>query len=90
MVKAYNYQQRNINDLNNIDNDSNNFYNYKGLKFLSKLSSKNKNLVICFHGAIPNNGTNRIVFRGYNYKIDGTNMVCISDYLLNIYMMIIR
>lgn len=81
MVKAYGYKKQIISELNNIDNDADNFYNYKDLNFLCKLSRKNKNLVICFHGAVQNNGTNRIVFRGYDY----TNIVCISDYLLNIY-----
>ena len=90
MVERYGYKQQIINELNNIDNDTNNFYNYKGLNFLCKLSSKNKNLVILFHGAVPDSvgetkGTNRVVFRGYNYEIDDTNIVCISDYLLNIY-----
>jgi len=90
MLEVYGYQQQIINELNSIDNDTNNFYNYKGLNFLSKLSCKNKNLVICFHGDLSNKvtknkGINRIVFRGYDYKIDDTNIVCISDYLLNIY-----
>lgn len=85
MAEAYGYKQQTINELNNIDNNTNNLYNYKGLFFLCKLSSTNKNLVIIFHGAVPGNGTNRIVFRGYDYKIDDTNIVCISDYLLNIY-----
>ena len=85
MVESYGYKQQIINELNNIDNNTNNFYNYKGLNFLSKLSCKNKNLVIIFHGAVPGNGKDRIVFRGYNYEIDDTNIVCISDYLLNKY-----
>tara|TARA_B110000967_G_C18790165_1_gene512889 strand:- start:65 stop:868 length:804 start_codon:yes stop_codon:yes gene_type:complete len=85
MVESYGYKQQIINELNNIDNNTNNFYNYKGLDFLSKLSCKNKNLVIIFHGAVPGNGKDRIVFRGYNYEIDDTNIVCISDYLLNKY-----
>lgn len=85
MVEAYGYKQQIINELNNIDNNTNNFYNYKGLNFLSKLSSKNKNLVIIFHGAVSGNGKNRIVFRGYNYEINDTNIVCICDYLLNKY-----
>lgn len=85
MIKAYGYEEHLINELKHIDNDTNNFYNYKGLKFLSKLSSKNENLVIIFHGAVRGKGTNRIVFRGYNYKIDNTNIICISDYLLKIY-----
>ena len=85
MGEAYGYKQQIITKLNNIDNNTNNFYNYKGLNFLSKLSYKNKNLVIIFHGAVPGNGRNRIVFRGHDYEIDDTNIVCISDYLLNIY-----
>ena len=92
MIKEYGYKQQKINKLNNIDNDTNNFYNYKGLNFLSKMSSKNKNLVILFHGGIDNvsknrtsSGTNRIIFRGYDYEIDNTNIICITDYLINIY-----
>ena len=83
MVKAYGYKQQIINELNNIDNNTNNFYNQKGLNFLSKLYCKNRNLVIIFHGALPNDGNNRIIFRGYNYEIDNTNIICICDYLLN-------
>jgi hypothetical protein len=85
MVEAYCYKQQIINKLNNIDNNTNNFYNYKNLNFLSKLKSENKNLVIIFHGAVLGNGIDRIIFRGYNYEIDDTNIVCISDYLINIY-----
>jgi hypothetical protein len=91
MANAYGYKKKIINKLNNIDNNTQNFYNYKGLNFLSKFSRKNKNLVICFHGAIGERvfqgkkGTNRIMFRGYDYKIDDTNIVCISDYLINMY-----
>lgn len=85
MVEAYGYTQQIINELNSIDNDANNFYNYNGLNFLSKMNSKNENIVISFHGAVQNEGTNRIIFRGYNYEIDNTNIICISDYLLNIY-----
>jgi hypothetical protein len=81
-MEAYGYKQLSINQLNNIDDDTNNFYNYKGLNFLSKLSSKNKNLVINFHGAATNQ---TVVFRGYNYTIDNTDIICISDYLLTKY-----
>jgi len=85
IVEAYGYEQKTINELNKIDNDTNNFYNYKGLNFLSKLSSKNKNLVICFHGAIPHGRKFNAIFRGYNYIIDNTDIICISDYLLTKY-----
>lgn len=87
MVKAYGYEQQTINELNNIDNNTNNFYNYKGLHFLSKLSCKNKNLVICFHGSIPyhKKGEFNAVFRGVNYIINNTDIICISDYYLHKY-----
>jgi len=90
MIIKYGYKQQIINNLNNINNNTNNFYNFKGLNFLSKLNSKNKNLVISFHGAVrevvdSSSGINRIIFRGYNWKLSNTNIICISDYLLNKY-----
>ena len=87
MIEAYGYKQQIINELNNINNDTNNFYNYKGLNFLSKMSSKNNNLVIIFHGAIHNSaiGKFNVVFRGFDYTIDNTDIICISDYLLTKY-----
>ncbi len=87
MVEAYGYKQQIINELNNIDNNTNNFYNYKGLNFLSKLSCQNENLVIIFHGSIPTSqkGQYNAIFRGYNYTIDNTDIICISDYLLTKY-----
>ena len=90
MVTVYGYKQLMINELNSIDNNTNNFYNYKGLNFLSKMNRKNRNLVIIFHGSIPE-GPNKIFFRGYDYKIHNTNIVCIADYLLtNCYNYIIN
>lgn len=85
MKKAYGYNQQIINDLNNIDDNSNNFYNYKGLNFLSRLQENNKNIVIIFHGAVGGNGVYRVVFRGYDWNIDNTDIVCISDFLLDKY-----
>lgn len=87
MIEAYGYKQQIINNLNNIDNNTNNFYNYKDLNFLSKLNSINENLVIIFHGSIPDKyiGKYDVVFRGYNYNIKNTDIICISDYLLSKY-----
>jgi len=48
MIYAYGYKQQIITDLNSINDSTNNFYNYKGLNFLSKLNSKNKNIVFFF------------------------------------------
>ena len=85
MIKAYSYNQQIINDLNKIEDNSNNFYNYKGLNFLSRLQENNKNIVIIFHGAVQGEGVNRVVFRGYDWNINNTDIICISDFLLNKY-----
>lgn len=82
---SYGFKTINVSSLEDDIIEGDFHYNYKGLNFLSKLKSENKNLVIIFHGAVKGNGTDRIIFRGYNYEIDNTNIVCITDYLLNIY-----
>jgi hypothetical protein len=85
MVNAYGYEQIIIDNLTNINNNSNNFYNYNRLNFLSKLQQNNKNIVITFHGAINGYGINRVIFRGYDWNIDNTDIICISDFLLDKY-----
>ena len=54
---------------------------------MSKLQENNKNIVINFHGSIPNinKGKFDVIFRGFNYIIDNTDIICISNYLLSIY-----
>lgn len=80
-----------INDLKNIDKNSSNHYIYNNLHFLSKQRRNNKNLVIIFHGAvmqgknIKRKGINRTIFRGYDYNIRDTDIICITDYLLKKY-----
>ena len=85
MIEAYGYAQNFIKNLDRIDFNSSNFYNYKELNFLCKMKKNNKKLAIIFHGAVPGNGTNRIIFRGFNYDFDDVNVICICDYLLNKY-----
>lgn len=85
IIKAYGYKKQIINELNSIDNNSNNFYNFKGLNFLSKLQENNKNIVIIFHGAVSGNNVQRVIFRGYDWNIDKTDIICISDFLLDKY-----
>lgn len=85
VISAYEYNQIPIDNLEFISTNDSNFYNYKGLNFLAKLKPQNNILVVNFHGAIKGFGTNRIIFRGYNYNIPNTDIVCISDYLLGIY-----
>jgi hypothetical protein len=86
-METYGYKQQKINELNNIDNNSNNFYIYNGLNFLSKLNSKNENIIISFHGATKagSSGINRIIFRGYDWEIQNTDIICVCDYLINVY-----
>ena len=86
MIEAYKYKRINIKTLSNINSNINTFYNYKGLNFLSKLSPKNKNIVISFHGStLLYNKTDDVIFRGYDWEIKDTDIICISDYLINIY-----
>ena len=84
VISAYEYNQIPIDNLEFISTNDSNFYNYKGLNFLAKLKPQNNILVVNFHGAIKGFGTDRIIFRGYNYNIPNTDIVCISDYLLGI------
>jgi hypothetical protein len=85
MQNSYGYLQQKIIHLSCIDNNSNNYYNYKNCNFLAKMKNYNKNLVIIFHGAIPNIEERSCCFRGYNYEIENTDIICISDILLSIY-----
>ena len=80
---AYGYTQINIQDITKIQN-GNNFYNFKGLNFLSKINPKNKNIAFIFHGSRTNK-KDTVIFRGYDYNIENTDIICISDYLLSIY-----
>ena len=63
MIEEYGYKQQNIDDLNKIEHNSNNFYIYKDLNFLSKLNSKNKNLVITFHGALTDSMIEKLIIQ---------------------------
>ena len=86
-MNVYDYDQQIISDLGEIDDNSNNFYTYRKLNFLSKLNRNNRNIAFIFHGAIQkkHKGKYKIVFRGYNYTIENTDIICISDYLLDKY-----
>lgn len=82
-MNAYGYTQIKIANLGLISKSGNHFYNYKGINFLCKMNPKNNNIAIIFHGERTNN--DRIIFRGYDYEIDGINIVCFCDYLLGVY-----
>jgi hypothetical protein len=81
----YGYLQQKIENLIYINCNSDNWYCYKDLNFLAKFKSNNSNLVIFFHGALPNIEDRDCCFRGFNYDIDDTNILCISDILISIY-----
>lgn len=85
MTFAYGFKQIPIDNLHNISPTNDNFYNYKGLNFLTKLNLSNDVLIVNFHGAVDGYGTDRIIFRGWNYKIPNADIICISDYLMGIY-----
>lgn len=82
-MNAYGYKQIKLENLGLISKSGNHFYNYKGINFLCKMNPKNTNIAIIFHGERTNN--DRIIFRGYDYEIDGINIVCFCDYLLGVY-----
>ena len=87
-ISAYNYVQKKINDLNKVKSNSNNFYQYKNINFLSKMKNKSKYLVVSIHGAVDLSDTKldeKVIFRGFNYNISNTDIICISDALLNLY-----
>ena len=80
---AYGYTQNNISNLLEISKSGNHFYNFKGLNFLCKMNPKNSKIVFIFHGARTNK--DEVIFRGFDYQIEGTDIICISDYLISIY-----
>lgn len=86
-MKVYEFEKQSITSLSSVNNDSNNFYSYKDLHFLSKLSHNNQHIIFSFHGSVPANevGKHHVIFRGYNYNISNTDIVCISDFLLSKY-----
>ena len=60
-------------------------YGYKK-QIIEKLSNIDNNSDN-FHGSIPSTlvGKYDVMFRGYNYNINNTDIVCVSDFLLNKY-----
>lgn len=82
-MTSYGYKVKNIKTLNDISSHGSFWYEYKNLNFLSKQKKTNENLVISFHGCIGKKMTN--VFRGYDYVIENTDIVCVSNTLTNIY-----
>ena len=81
----YGYKEEIIEELSSINDNSNNWYNYKKLNILTKLKRPNQNLVVFFHGALPNPEDRKCCFRGFNYEIENTDIVCASDILISIY-----
>lgn len=85
LIKAYGYKQKLIKNISEIPKAGDHFLNFQGLNFLVKLKPENNNICFIFHGAVSGKGVNRIIFRGYDYNIQNTDIVCICDYLLNKY-----
>ncbi len=79
----YNISCKKITNLDEIKYNEKNIYNYNGFSFLCNFNNKNKYLVVNFHGAIPQ--TFNPIFRGYDYNINNTDIICISDYILDLY-----
>jgi predicted esterase YcpF (UPF0227 family) len=84
-MEYHGYIQNKITSLVLIDKNSNNFYNYKDINFFSKLKNKNTNLVVFFHGLVSNINERDCSFRGFDYEIENTDIICVSDRLLYMY-----
>ena len=82
-MSDYGYNVKNIKSLDEIVFNGSFWYEYKNNNFLFKCKNKNTNLVVLFHGWVETNMCN--VFRGYNYSIPNTDIVCLSNILTNIY-----
>jgi hypothetical protein len=81
----YGYSQQKIDDLSCVNCNSNNWYLYKDLNFLVKFKKNNSNLVIFFHGALPDVSDRECCFRGFNYEIEDTDILSVSDILVSKY-----
>ncbi len=86
-IKAYEWIQNKINNLSQIElfETKNSFYSIDEVNFLCKLQKNTKNLAVIFHGASMPTGKDRIVFRGYEFIMDDSDILAISDNMLNIY-----
>lgn len=75
----YGFKKININTISNYKYQLDDIhYTYKNYDFLYKNRNKKK-LVVFFHGAFTDKMKERVVFRGYNYKYDNSDILSISD-----------
>ncbi len=81
---AYGYTQTNLSNLGSISKTGNHFYNFKGVNFLCKMNPKNTKIVFVFHGAKTDKKL-EVIFRGFDYQIEGADIICVSDYLISVY-----
>jgi len=83
----YGFEKINISQLDEISITGNNHYNYKKLNFLVRSRKENDNIIFYFHGAIANYQLNQFpfIFRGYNHNIPNTDIISVSDFLLDKY-----
>lgn len=84
ILKPYGIQAISITDFKSVDFDKKGAFEYKDVHFFVNMKRNNKNLVISFHGAIRENAP-KIAFRGYDYSIPSTDIICMSDMLLTKY-----
>lgn len=82
----YDFIQKKISSLDEIIKNNKIHYVFKDIHFLFYNNTKNNNLVISFHGSVDKQlKKDNYVFRGYNYLIDDTDLLCISDGLNTVY-----
>lgn len=84
-MDKYNFKKIHITDLNEYSFERGNFhYVTDDVDFYFK-NNNGSNLVVFFHGSLSKKRSNNIIFRGYNYNFDDTDILCLSDRLLKIY-----
>lgn len=78
--QAYGFTRIDLSSFKDTDKSADGYYFCRGVYYLFKpCKGVSKRLVVNFNGAYSNNITNRVVFRGYNYKFQNADILCICD-----------
>lgn len=85
MSPQYGYKQNKIKDVTSIQLFGTHYYTYKNIHFLLKCARASEYLVVCFNGAYTPNICGQVMFRGFEYNIPKTDILCVSDGLMTTY-----
>ena len=85
MSSQYGYKQNKIEGVTSIQLFGTHYYTYKNIHFLLKCAPASEYLVVCFNGAYTPNICGQVMFRGFEYNIPKTDILCVSDGLMTTY-----